>query len=124
MYLIDAELSYYKKGNWTQQWRSCDGCRPVSVQGMSLDKPPPPLPDLPKAQSGEKKTIKIPPFDIQEIPDAMKLEGMPVAATRPWAVLFRRKSTSSWNHNFTETAPQMTLPAHWVHSIFMLHLQR
>ena len=58
-----------------------NGCKPVSVQGISFDKPPPPLPKLPKEQSAQQKeVIKVPPFDIQEIPDAMRLEGMPIAA--------------------------------------------
>ncbi|CAB3778073.1 hypothetical protein LMG28688_00508 [Paraburkholderia caffeinitolerans] len=80
MYLFDKELPYYKTTFWTRQWNHCEGCKAVDVQGISLDKAPPPLPRSSRDQSVQQKIIKVPPFDIQEIPDAMRLEGMPVAA--------------------------------------------
>ncbi|QBQ95787.1 DUF6402 family protein [Paraburkholderia pallida] len=81
LYLTDKEIPYYKTGFWKQRWNPCEGCKPVSVEGLSPDKPPPPLPKPPREKSApQQKAIKIPPFDIQEIPDAMRLEGMPMAA--------------------------------------------
>ncbi|CAB3778939.1 hypothetical protein LMG28688_00640 [Paraburkholderia caffeinitolerans] len=86
MYLIDGEIPYYKTSIWGSKWSKCDGCKPVDVQrisvpGISMDKAPPPAPKPAKAQSSpQKEVIKVPPFDIQEIPDAMRREAMPVAA--------------------------------------------
>ncbi|WP_322063015.1 DUF6402 family protein, partial [Paraburkholderia sp. J63] len=82
MYLIDDELPYYKTGLFTPRWNHRQGCKPVSIQGISFDKPPPPLPQPPKEKSAPIKqdVIKVPPFDIQEIPDAMRLEHMPISA--------------------------------------------
>ncbi|WP_322058605.1 DUF6402 family protein [Paraburkholderia sp. J63] len=81
LYLTDKDIPYYKTGFWKQRWNPGEGCKPVSVPGISFDKPLPPLPKparLPSAQ--RKEEIKVPPFDIQEIPNAMRLEGMPIAA--------------------------------------------
>lgn len=82
MYLIDDELPYYKTGFLAPRWNQRQGCKPVRAQGLSFDKPPPPLPPSLKKESAhtKKDVIKVPPFDIQEIPDAMRLEHMPISA--------------------------------------------
>jgi hypothetical protein len=83
MYLIDKELTCYETRFWTRRWGECAGCKPVRVQGVSFDRAPPPMPDpVSKAKTEQIKAdvIKVPPFDIQEIPDAMRREGMPVSA--------------------------------------------
>lgn len=81
LYLTDKDIPYYKTGFWKQRWNPCEGCKPVSVPGLSFDKPPPPLPRTARQQAAQRKEeIKVPPFDIQEIPAAMRLEGMPIAA--------------------------------------------
>lgn len=79
MYLINEELPYYKTNVWTSRWSHRDDCKPVNVHGISLDRPPPKLREPPENQSASK-VIKVPPFDIQEIPNAMRREGMPISA--------------------------------------------
>ncbi|MFD1555283.1 DUF6402 family protein [Paraburkholderia silviterrae] len=82
MYLIDDELPYYKTDFFAPRWNYRQGCKPLNLPGISFDKPPPPLPPPPKDKTARAKqdVIKVPPFDIQEIPDAMRLEQMPIAA--------------------------------------------
>jgi hypothetical protein len=80
MYLSDEELPYYKTAFWTRHWSQCEGCKAVSAQSISFDKAPPPLPRSLKKQFPQNAAVKVPPFDIQEIPDAMRREGMPIAA--------------------------------------------
>ncbi|MBN3856569.1 hypothetical protein G3N59_24615 [Paraburkholderia sp. Ac-20340] len=84
MYLFDEEIPSYKPAFWADKWKPCGGCklvdtRRVSAPVLSMDKPPPALADAAKDRTAPN-IVEIPPFDIQEIPDAMRLMYMPIAA--------------------------------------------
>ncbi|SAK94503.1 hypothetical protein AWB80_06977 [Caballeronia pedi] len=75
-----CELSYWKTNSFLD-WKQREGCNPVYDVSVSHNQEPP-VCEFGDDSSKRKEVQEepLPPFDIQEIPAAMRLANMPVSA--------------------------------------------